>query len=263
MAKSTILAIAILALSSLLFFPVMRANASTIQMVGSQWTVYDLFVSSTGSQVDSSHTTTVSTGGVEFPFPDAPAAGPPAGYALELLDSFRTSLTSSNTLTAKIEVVVTSGAPVFEGNPSGGCPSSSSSLCPGAVRLFFESNLAQAASVFPNSCVGKSVNEYNFWWSNTGVLATVLTPGSFYQFTAGGSGGTVTLQVQLSPANWSDLCGTRGNQAYAVTQEFLAAIAKIQFLGLSFGSGYFFANGVGVDYATGTANFQLISYSTS
>src|SRR2546425_4120442 len=125
MMKRTILTITTLAFSSLLFFPVMRANAATLQMVGSQWTVYDLFVTSTGSQVDSSHTTTVSTGGVEFPFPDAPATGPPAGYTLELLDSFRTSLTSSNTLTATIEVVQTSGAPVFQGNPSGGCPSSS------------------------------------------------------------------------------------------------------------------------------------------
>ncbi len=259
--KRTILTITILALSFLLFFPVMRANAATLKMVGSQWTVYDLFVSSTGSQVEASHTTTVSTGGVEFPFPDSSST--PAGFTLELLDSFRTSLTSSNTLTAMIKVVQTSGSPVFQGNPSGGCPSSSPSLCPGAVRLFFEANLAQAASVFPNSCVGKSFNEYNFWWSNTPVAATVATPGSYYQLTAGGSGGTVKLQVQLDPANWSDLCGTRGNQSFAATQEFLAAIAKIQFLGLSFGSGYFFANGVGVNYTTGTANFQLISYSTS
>ena len=261
MMKSSIQAITILALSSLLFLPIMRANATAVPMVGSQWTVYDLFVSPTGSQVDSAHTTTISTGGVEFVFPDATAT--PAGYTLELLNSFRTSLTSGNTLTAVIQVVATSGAPVFKGEPSGGCPSSSPSLCPGAVRLFFESNLPQAASVFPNSCVGKSVNEYNFWWSNTPVAATLVTAGSYYQFTAGGSGGQVTLQVQLNPANWSDLCGTRGNQAYPVTQEFMAAIAKIQFLGLSFGSGYFFANGVGVDGTTGTANFQLISYTTS
>ncbi len=262
--KPTILAIAILALSSLLLVPIARVYGQTsLPMVGSQWTVYDLFVSSTGSQVNADHTSTISTGGVEFPFPNAATTATTQGYTLELLNSFRTSLTSSSTLTAMIQVVVTSGAPVFKGEPSGGCPSSSSSLCPGAVRLFFESNLPQAASVFPNSCVGKSVNEYNFWWSNTPAAATVLTPGSYYQFTAGGSGGKVKLQVQLDPANWSDLCGTKGNQAYPVMQEFLAAIGKIQFLGLSFGSGYFFANGVGVDYNTGTATFQLISYSTS
>ena len=95
------------------------------------------------------------------------------------------------------------------------------------------------------------------------MAATIATPGSYYQFTAGGSGGTVTLRVQLDPANWSDECGTFGSQSYAATQEFLAAISKIQFIGVSFGSGYFFANGVGVDYTTGTANFQLISYRTS
>src|SRR5690242_13956235 len=110
-------------------------------MVGSQWTVYDLFVSSTGFKVMATHSTTISTGGVEFPFPDATAT--PAGYTLELLNSFRTSLASTNTLTAMIQVVATSGAPVFKGEPSGGCPTSSPSLCPGAVRLFFESNLAQ------------------------------------------------------------------------------------------------------------------------
>ena len=230
-------------------------------MVGSQWTVYDLFVSATGSQVDSSHTATVPTGGVEFQFPDATAT--PAGYTLELLNSFRTSLTDTNTLTAMINVVTSFPTTAFQGEPSGGCPSASTSLCPGAVRLFFESNLPQAASVFPNSCVGKSVNEYNFWWSNTAVAATAATSGSYYQFVAGGSIGTVTLQVQLDPANWSDLCGTKGDQAYPVIQEFHAAIAKIQFIGLSFGSGYFFANGVGVDGTTGTASFQLISYGTS
>jgi len=247
----------IAALSALLLFFPVAASASTINMVGSQWTVYDLI----GSQVQSSHTTTVPTGGVEFPFPNA--TGTPPGYTLELLDSYRTSLTTSNTLTAKINVVVTSGNPVFQGNPSGGCPDSSPSLCPGAVRLFFESNLPQAASVFPNSCTATNTNEYSFWWSNTPVAATQATPGSYYQFTTGGTILPVTLEVKLDPRNWSDECGTFGNQSYAATQEFLAAIAKIQFIGVSFGSGYFFANGVGVDYTTGTANFQLINYSTS
>src|SRR2546422_8446899 len=96
--KSTILAITFLALSSLLFFPVIRANAATLKMVGYQWTVYDLFESSTGSQVKASLATTIQTGGVDFPFPDS--GSPTAGYTLELLDSFRTSLTSSNSLTA-------------------------------------------------------------------------------------------------------------------------------------------------------------------
>ena len=255
MMKRNLLTRAIVALSFLLLLP--AANASTINMVGSQWTVYDLI----GSQVQASHTTTIPTGGVEFPFPDA--SGTPAGYTLELLDSFRTSLANSNYLTAKINVVTSFPTTEFEGNPSGGCPDSSPSLCPGAVRLFFESNLPQAASVFPNSCSGGNVNEYNFWWSNTPVPATVADPGSYYSFTAGGTVTPVTLSVQLNPANWSDECGTFGNQSYAATQEFNAAIAKIQFIGLSFGSGYFFANGVGVNGTTGTANFQLISYSTS
>jgi hypothetical protein len=246
---------AFLALSSLLLFSPVAANASTISMVGSQWTVSNLI----GTQVQTSHATTVPNG-IEFPFPDASAT--PPGYTLDLLDSYRAGLSTSDTLTAKINVVTSTLATAFEGNPSGGCPSSSPSLCPGAVRLFFESNLPQAASVFPNSCTGANANEYSFWWSNTPIAATLATPGSYYQFAAGGSNGPITLQVQLDPKNWSDECGTFGNQSYATTQEFLAAISKIQYIGLSFGSGYFFANGVGVDGTTGTATFQLEGYGT-
>ncbi len=121
-----------------------------------------------------------------------------------------------------------------------------------------------------SSCLGTSgnssheivANEFDFWWSNTPVQATLLNSGSYYQFspTGGGSNGVITLQVSLDPLNWSDLCGHVGNFDLAA---FMASISNIKDLGVSFGSGFFFENGVGVDGSTGSATFQLTSYTIS
>ena len=70
----------------------------------------------------------------------------------------------------------------------------------------------------------------------------------------------IMLQASLDPTMWSDLCGHFGTLDLAA---FSAAISNIKFVGLSFGSGFFFENGVGVDGTTGTATLQLISYSIS
>jgi hypothetical protein len=121
-----------------------------------------------------------------------------------------------------------------------------------------------------SSCLGTNgnsshtivANEFDYWWSNTPVQATLLHSGSYYQFspTGGGSNGVITLQVSLDPLNWSDLCGHVGTFDLAA---FMASISNIKDLGLSFGSGFFFENGVGVDGSTGSATFQLTSYTIS
>lgn len=228
-------------------------------MTGSQWSILELL----DSKIKITHADTVSTGGVQFLFPDATAT--PAGFANLLTNGFTASLTTSNTLTATINVVTSSSTTSFVGNPDGGCPISSPSNCPGTVRLYFASNLPQAGM---SSCLGTNgnsshqivANEFDYWWSNTPVQATLLNSGSYYQFQTGGSGGTINLQVSLDPLNWSDLCGHVGTFDLGA---FMASISNIKDVGLSFGSGFFFENGVGADGTTGTATFLLTSYTIS
>ena len=241
MKRKILLLVFTLAALTLAIAPLSYATPATQPiLIGSHWTVYN-----------NRHTkaNTIPSGGVEFSFPDASTPD----YTHYLLNNFKAELTSSNTITAEFKVVASSSATAFVGNPSGGCPGSSSSLCPGAVRLFFQSNLP-VAGVESGFCVGPGYNEDNYWWSNDG------TTNSYYQLTTGSSPDTVTLSVSLEPAKWSNLCGSKGTDH---PDAFNAAIANIKIVGLSFGSGYFFANGVGVNYTTGTETFQLLRYEIS
>ncbi len=170
---------------------------------------------------------------------------PSNSFVNYLTESQKGPLTTSQTITATFTLA---GAGNFVGNPNGGCPGSSSSLCPGAVRLFFQSNSASSGS----SCAGAGYNEYNYWWSNDG------TTNTYYQLTTGATG--TTLTVQLSPSNWSDLCGTVGSSSYAATNGFLTALQNVKSVGFSFGSGYFFANGVG---ASTPETFSVTSFTIS
>ena len=259
--KLTIPIVAILAVASLLLVPVVTVYADTsLPMTGSQWSILELL----DSKIKTTHADTISTG-VQFLFPDATAT--PAGFANLMTNGFTASLTTSNTLTATLKVLTSSSSTMFVGNPNGGCPASAPNNCPGSVRLYFTSNLPQAGM---SSCLGLNgnsqhavvANEFDYWWSNNQVPATTVSPGGYYQFspTGGGSNGPITLQVSLNPMNWSDLCGHPGTFDLAA---FMASISNIKDVGLSFGSGFFFENGVGVDGATGSATFQLTSYTIS
>ena len=227
-------------------------SPSQPKMVGSQWAVYEQVTLAPGflNYYPAAHATTISTGGVQFSMPDASLVSTSNSptYVNYLLDTFTTSLTTGNTITATINVVTNpSGAsPVsFVGNPDGGCPSG---LCPGAVRLFIQANLPADGSA---TCLGASGNEYNvnnYWWADA----------ASYTFVPGPSG-TITLTASLSGA-WSGICG---NPSTSDPVAFNSALSDIKYVGLSFGSGSFFSNGLGVDGTTGTATFQLISYTIS
>ena len=236
-----------------------EANIVLPALTGSQWAILEL----SGSKLTTSHADTIAAdGGVEFLLPDATAAG----YVNLLTNGFTASLSTSFTLTATIQIVTSLATTMFVGNPDGGCPGLGGTNCPGTVRLYFASNLPQAGM---SSCLGTNgnsnhpivANEFDYWWSN-GVQATRFNPGAYYQFpvTGGGSNGVITLQVSLDPLNWSDLCGHNGSVYMA---DFMASISNIKDVGLSFGSGFFFENGVGVDGTTGSATFQLTSYTIS
>lgn len=220
-------------------------SSSQPTMVGSQWAVYEQTTLPNGGLnfYPAAHADTIQSGGVQFQMPDATASSPT--YVNYLLDTFTTSLVVSDIITATINVQTNPAlTTLFKGNPNGGCypVSISATTCPGAVRLFFQSNLPNDHSSF---CTGGSANVNNYWWSDT----------AFYTFTPGSSPVTVTLTASLSGA-WSNICG----QSSVSNSGFSSSISNIKYVGLSFGSGFFFANGVGVDGTTGTATFQLTTY---
>jgi hypothetical protein len=91
-------------------------------------------------------------------------------------------------------------------------------------------------------------NTENYWWAVSGTNTS-------YTFLDGNASDTITLTVPLVPANWSGYNGASGTVDIA---GFTAAVAKVGTIGLSFGGGCFFANGVGL--SAGTASFLLTSY---
>ncbi len=89
--------------------------------------------------------------------------------------------------------------------------------------------------------VSSAIVETHYWWSNPAHCS----------FATGGTA-TCTITVPLTGNNWSDFFGHFGNDpAYAAG--FASALQHVNVIGLSFGSGFFFANGVGIDGTTGTA----------
>lgn len=204
----------------------------------SQWAVYEqTTLPNGGLYYPAAHGTT-------FNVPDATSAAP--GYVNNMLDAYTVSLTESSVISATFTIKTSSPSTAFAGNPDGGCyPISISPItCPGAVRLFVQANLPNDNSA---TCTGGG-NALNYWWADY----------SAYTFANGGN--TVTLTATLNPADWSGICG---NAAGANQAGFDLALANIKLVGLSFGSGFFFENGLGVDGATGTATFQLTSYTVS
>lgn len=103
---------------------------------------------------------------------------------------------------------------------------------PASVRFFF---------ITDN---GGGFDPTHYWWSNP--ISHPLANGSF------------TLTAPVSPAAWSDWNGHLGiNEATG----FKAAAANVTMIGLSFGGGCYFENGVGTTDGTGT--FTLSDFSVS
>lgn len=115
-----------------------------------------------------------------------------------------------------------------QGSPSNPCGT------PANVRLYFETN---------NNELGES----QYWWSNP--VSYPLANGPF------------SLTANLNPATWSDRDGHLGTHDAAHTAAFLAAVSDVQQIGLSFGGGCFFANGVGTTDGSGT--FTLTNFTAN
>lgn len=182
--------------------------------------------------------------GTTFAVPDATGATPT--YVNYMLDTYTASLTEASVITATFTITTSLPSTVFAYNPDGiiCSPNVTSNTCPGAVRLFIQANLPNDNSA---TCTGGG-NALNYWWSDT----------QFYSFSKGA--GTVTLTTSLDASAWSGICGGAAGSNQA---GFDLALANIKLVGLSFGSGDFFANGLGVDGSTGTAQFQLTSYTVT
>lgn len=104
------------------------------------------------------------------------------------------------------------------------------------VRYFFETSNAGG------------FDETHYWWSNPVSAALIAN-------------GPVSLaSVPLTGNNWSDFYGHFGDDP-TYTAGFNAAVSNVTEIGLSFGGGCFFENGVGTTDGSGT--FTLNSYTTS
>jgi hypothetical protein len=134
---------------------------------------------------------------------------------------------SGGTITATFTVTGVTGAFTYSGEPDG-------SGAGATVRLYFETK-------------GGPFAYTNFWWSDT----------AFQDLTANG---TFTLTAKLDPttAAWSDW---NGQPSGANTTAFENAASDVTGIGLSFGGGYFFENGVGT--TDGSGSLQLTSFTVS
>jgi hypothetical protein len=108
------------------------------------------------------------------------------------------------------------------------------------VRYYFETSNAGG------------FDETHYWWSNPVHIDFSV------------NGGPVSLGiVPLTGGNWSDYFGHFGNDMSnpAYSAGFNAAVSNVTEIGLSFGGGCFFENGVGTNDGSGT--FTLNSYTAS
>jgi hypothetical protein len=171
-------------------------------------------------------------GGIGFDFlytPDTALLGTShPSYRGDLLGDM-----SGKSVSARVGVTVTSGT-IFEYYNEVNNPGR-----PANVRLFFQTDTS-----------GK-FEETDYWWSNpvsVDLQALAL-------------GGDVTISESLAnPNNWSDYNGHYGTQ---FPIEFANAVKNVQFIGLSFGGGSFFENGVGIQPGTGSGYFRLMDFTAT
>src|ERR1044072_1901128 len=140
---------------------------------------------------------------------------------------------TNETLSATVGVTVTPGTQfTYYGQPDA-CGN------PAYLRFYFETDTS-----------GKF--EYtDYWWSNP-VHANLDDLKNL---------GDQTLVVDMSdPAMWSDWNGQFGTTDPVA---FAAAVKNVKFVGLSFGGGCFFENGVGIAAGSGSGSFRLMDFTAT
>jgi hypothetical protein len=195
------------------------------------WKVYDYNASGQALRVRQPYFVQVEVGdgGLAFDFlytPDTALflTGHPS-YRGDLLGDM-----TGKTISATVGITVTSGAPVFtyygEGTDQNPCPGNAN------VRFFFQTRTSGP------------FNPSDYWWSNP-VHADLqdLT--------------LVDVQIEnpFTAGLWTNYYGQTDPTG------FEAAASNVVAIGLSFGGGCFFANGVGIEPGTGSAYFRLMDFS--
>lgn len=142
---------------------------------------------------------------------------------------------SGKTLSATVGVTVTPGTQfTYYGDPDG-CGRQAN------VRFYFQTDTS-----------GK-FEETDYWWSNP-VSVDLQTLAS---------GGDATIGALISdPTKWSDFYGHFGSDPQ-YTAAFTKATKDVQLIGLSFGGGCFFENGVGIVPGTGSGYFRLMDFTAT
>jgi hypothetical protein len=192
------------------------------------WTVYDYNPSGQAiaprvSPASMPATTTGNT--TSFPFkPDIYTA------LLTTTDSSLTGDLSAKTL--NVTVTVTGGAGTFQDQNNGGCLPDEK-----YVRFYFVSPRASGTTG-----TGTTGFYTQFWWSNPVHVPLATDPQD----------PLLISQIVNAPSMWSDWNGKRGSDSAEVTEKFLVAIHNVQRVGLSFGGGCFFENGVTTSDGSGT-----------
>lgn len=132
---------------------------------------------------------------------------------------------TNKSVSASFTISGVAGVFTYYGEPSCGGTTAN-------VRYFFQTSNAGG------------FDETHYWWSNPVSLA--LTNGPFTLPT-----------VSMSGSNWSDYYGHFGSDPL-YSAGFNAAVSNVTEIGVSFGGGCFFENGVGTSDGSGT--FTLNSY---
>ncbi len=152
-----------------------------------------------------------------------------------LLTTRDSSLTGDlSTKTLNVTVTVTGGGGTFQDQNNGGCPPDNKS-----VRFHFSSPKASGTTG-----TGTTGFYTQFWWSNPMSVPLVTDPQ-----------GSVTISQPVNAMHmWSDWNGKFNDDSPEVMEAFMDAIHNVQTVGLSFGGGCFFENGVTTSDGSGTFN---------
>lgn len=170
------------------------------------------------------------SGGIGFTFPDTPDT---SGFSTKHPAYNGSLLGNLENKTVSANISVTSfGAFTYYGQGSPGNPCGT----PATVRLYFQTQK-------------NDLGESQYWWSYSAGSSYVLAPGS------------ATLSANLNPANWSDRDGHPATFDASHMAAFSAAAADVELIGMSFGGGCFYANGVGEP--SGTATFTLTNFTVN
>jgi hypothetical protein len=132
------------------------------------------------------------------------------------------------TITAKFDISGATGAFTYFGEGTADNPC----VYPANVRLYFQTSNAGGFAFT------------HFWWSDTAFAIL--------------GNGAVTITASIGPVGWSDW---NGKLAADNAAAFDDAASNVTLIGLSYGGGCFFENGVGT--ADGSGKFDLDSFSVA